>query len=321
MRQRVRTRRTREVVEAEPEHDGAADPAGGAHPPGDAVDERDESASSSAADLGARPSARCEPIERRRRRGCTGRGSRLCASAWRWRPDAAAEHRHERRLVEPGDLADRGDAAARSFPAVTAPTPQSRSTGSGCRNASSPSGGTTSRPSGLATPLATLARNFVRAIADGDRQTDPLAHVAPQPRRDLDGRARDPLHPANVEERLVDREPLDERRRVVEDPEQRLARLGVGRHARRDDDRLRAEPPRLPPAHRRPDAVRLGLVARREHDAAADDHRPAAQAAVVALLDRREERVGVGVEDRRLAHTNICSHRRPPVAATVDLLW
>ena len=46
---------------------------------------------------------------------------------------------------------------------MTGPTPQSRSTGSGCRNASSPSGGTTSSPSGFATPLATLARNFVRA--------------------------------------------------------------------------------------------------------------------------------------------------------------
>ena len=43
------------------------------------------------------------------------------------------------------------------------PTPHSRSTGSGCRKASSPSGGTTSRPSGFATPLATLARNFVLA--------------------------------------------------------------------------------------------------------------------------------------------------------------
>ncbi len=51
----------------------------------------------------------------------------------------------------------------RSFPAVTSPTPQSSSTASGCRNARSPSTGTTSSPSGLATRLATLARNFVRA--------------------------------------------------------------------------------------------------------------------------------------------------------------
>ena len=54
--------------------------------------------------------------------------------------------------------------SAWSFSAVTGPTPHSRSTGSACRNASSRSGGTTSRPSGFATPLATLARNFVRAM-------------------------------------------------------------------------------------------------------------------------------------------------------------
>ena len=48
-----------------------------------------------------------------------------------------------------------------SFAAVTAPTPHTRSTGSGCKKASSPPGATTSSPSGLATPLATLARNLV----------------------------------------------------------------------------------------------------------------------------------------------------------------
>ena len=41
--------------------------------------------------------------------------------------------------------------------------PHSCSTRSGCRNACSPSGGTTSSPSGLATPLATFASSRVRA--------------------------------------------------------------------------------------------------------------------------------------------------------------
>ena len=52
---------------------------------------------------------------------------------------------------------------SRSLAEVTFPTPQSASTGSGCRNASSVPGATTSSPSGLAWALATLARNFVRA--------------------------------------------------------------------------------------------------------------------------------------------------------------
>ena len=77
---------------------------------------------------------------------------------------------------------------------------------------------------------------------DRDRQADPLAHVATQPRRDLRGRSRQPLHPANVEERLVDRERLDERRRVLEDGEHRLAGLRVRAHPRLDDDDLGTAP-------------------------------------------------------------------------------
>ena len=78
-----------EVVEAQAQHDGAADPAGGAHPAGHPVDEtRRAMASMSRGERGCRPSARCDPIERRRRPTATGRGSRLWASAWRWRPDA-----------------------------------------------------------------------------------------------------------------------------------------------------------------------------------------------------------------------------------------
>ena len=114
-------------------------------------------------------------------------------------------------------------------------------------------------------------------------------------------RARDPPEPADVEERLVDREPLDQRRRLPEDLEHRLARLGVGREARRHDDGARAQPARLRTAHRGAHPVRLGLVARREHDPAADDHRAPAQLRGVALLDRGEERIEVGVQDRGLS--------------------
>ena len=128
-------------------------------------------------------------------------------------------------------------------------------------------------------------RRARRAQAHGD-----LASACPRAAR----------MPAHVEERLVDRQPLDERRRVLEDAEHRLARLRVRRHARRTTIASRAQAPRLPAAHRRAHAERLRLVARGEHDAAADDHRAAAQARVVPLLDRRVEGVEVGVQDRRL---------------------
>jgi hypothetical protein len=53
---------------------------------------------------------------------------------------------------------------ARSFAELAGPTPQSRSIGSGCRKSSSPPTGTSQRPSGLPTALATLASAFVDAI-------------------------------------------------------------------------------------------------------------------------------------------------------------
>ena len=52
------------------------------------------------------------------------------------------------------------------------------------------------------------------------------------------------------------------------------------------DDRLRAQPARAVPAHRALDPERLCLIAAGEHDAPAHDHRLAAQARVVALLDQ-----------------------------------
>ena len=62
-----------------------------------------------------------------------------------------------------------------------------------------------------------------------------------------------------------------------------------------------AQPPRGSSTHRGANAERLRLVARREHDATADDDGPPAQARVVSLLDGREERVEVGVQDRGAA--------------------
>jgi hypothetical protein len=136
---------------------------------------------------------------------------------------------------------------------------------------------------------------------DGDREPDPLAHLVTETASDLDRRADASLHPIDVEECLVDGEPFDHRCCVLEDPEHGLARVDVRREPRRHDDRLRTEPTCHRCAHRRADAERLGLVARGEDDAGADDHRPAEQARLVTLLDGREKRVEVGVQDRSTA--------------------
>ena len=119
--------------------------------------------SSSAGVRAPRPSARWAPIERRRRRVSTRRGSRLCESACSWRPEARPTTRTSVASASWATSPTVRIPRAWSFAAVFGPTPHSRSTGSGWRKSSSPSGGTTSSPSGFATPLATLARNFVRA--------------------------------------------------------------------------------------------------------------------------------------------------------------
>ncbi len=63
----------------------------------------------------------------------------------------------------------------------------------------------------MATSLATLARNFVRATPTVIGRPTRSSDVALQATGDLDRRAGDPPQPADVEERLVDRDPLDER--------------------------------------------------------------------------------------------------------------
>ena len=210
----------------------------------------------------------------------------------------AAEQRRQHGLVDLCELTDRRDAAGaqllRRHPA-DAPDALDRQRVKevqlACKRHDEQTVGLRERARDLREELRT-------GDPDADGQPDPFADLLPQPDRDLDRGACDALHPADVEKRLVDRQSFDERRRVVEHVVEGLARLGVGRHAWRDDDRLGAEPLCFAPAHRRADAVGLGLVARRQHHAAADDHRAAAQAWVVALLDRREERVRVRVQDR-----------------------
>ena len=186
-----------------------------------------------------------------------------------------------------------------SFSAVFAPTPQSRRTGSGCRNASSRSGGTSSRPSGLASWLATLARNLVRAMPTViGRPT--RSRTCARSRAAISHRgARHPPQARRRRERPRRPTAVRPRGGVVEHLEHRVAGLRIRRHPRRHHDRVRTQPQRLPTAHRGAHAVGLGFVAGREHDAAADDHRPAPQRGVVSLLDRRVERVEVSVQDGR----------------------
>jgi hypothetical protein len=156
-------------------------------------------------------------------------------------------------------------------------------------------------PVGLGHAARHLRDDLRRRDADRQREAELLTDGLLEACGDLERRPGDPLQPAHVEERLLEPHALDDRGRVTKHVEQRLARLDVRIEPGRDDDQLGAEPPCPAAAHRTPHAVPARLVARRHQDAAADRNRPAAQARVVPLLDRRKERVGIRVHDPGLA--------------------
>ena len=240
------------------------------------------------------------PIERRRRPTWTGRGSRLCARAWRWRPPARPSIRTSAASPSCATCPTVVMECPRSLRAVTGPDAPQPFDRKRMEELQLAVGRHQQQAVGLRDTAGHLREELRPRDTHRDRHADLLEDIPSQSDRDLHGRARDPPQSTDVEERLVDRQPFDERRRVVEHLEQRLARLGVGIHPRAHDDRLRAQPESLRSAHRRGDPERLRLVAGRQHDTGPHDDGTAAQAGVVSLLDRRVERVDVCVQDRRL---------------------
>ena len=200
-------------------------------------------------------------------------------------PRGPAQNRHQRGLGQARDLPDRRDPPAVELVGghrPDAPEPLDRQR---VEKGQLAVGLHHEQTVGLGHATCHLGEELGPGHPDRDGQTDPLEDVAPQPHGDLGGCARDPSQPADVEERFVDGQPLYQRRRLLEDLEDRLARIRVGRHPRFDHDCSRAHPTGARSSHRRADAVRPGLVAGREHDTPADDHGPSAEARVVSLLD------------------------------------
>ena len=118
------------------------------------------------------PSADCEPIERRPRPDLTRRWSRLCEMSWRRLPTAGPAIEHSSSTGIPASWPTVMIPCSRRRFAVAGPTPQSASTGSGCKNDNSVSGDTTNNPSGFAALLATFARCLVVATPiDNGRPT------------------------------------------------------------------------------------------------------------------------------------------------------
>ena len=171
-------------------------------------------------------------------------------------------------------------------------------------------------PIGLGDRAGHLGQELGPRHSDRDPEAHLVEDVPPQLHRDLGRGTGDPPQATDVEECLVDRETLDPRRRLLEDPEDGPTRFRVGGHPRLDDDGVRTQPPGLPAAHRRAHPAGLGLVAGGEHDSHPDDDRAAAQPNVVTLLDGRVEGIEVGVQDgRRVRHEHMFAQLPDPECA------
>ena len=252
-------------------------------------------------DLGERPSARCDPIEPPpaadlHRPGIAVVGERVEVPARR-----PAEHRDERRLGELGDLADGRDPPVAELVGghrPDAPEPLDRER---VEEGQLAVGRHHQQAVGLGHAARHLGEELRPGHADRDGQADPLADLAPQPHGDLGRRARDPPQPARrrgTPRRSTAPRPAASCLRTPRTPPcsprsrptcaarpRSPAGTGGGPALRPSPCGRRTPWPRSWPPARRPPPTITG--------------RPA-QARIVSLLDRRVERVEVGVQDRRL---------------------
>ena len=112
--------------------------------------------------------------------------------------------------------------------------------------------------------------------------------------------------PGNVGEGLVDGDALDGRREIAQDSDGGVAEPLVFVEMSADKHEVVTELPCAPSRHAASYAEGPRFVGGREHDAATDGNRLAAQARIKQLFDRRIERVEVRVENggRDTDHTH-----------------
>src|SRR6267142_4780227 len=103
--------------------------------------------------------------------------------------------------------------------------------------------------------------------------------------------------PGNVSEGLVDGDALDGRREIAQDSDRGVPESLVFGEVSAGKHEVGTELPRAPSRHAASYAEGPRLVGGREHDAAADRNRLAAQARVEQLFDRRIKSVEVRVEN------------------------
>src|ERR1700722_10906307 len=133
--------------------------------------------------------------------------------------------------------------------------------------------------------------------ADRDRQAELSLDAAPDRGGDLGRLAKEVNAAFNVRESLINRNPLNERREIVEHPDGGVAETLVLLEMPIDEDKLRTNLLRPPPRHAAANAESLRLVRCGEHNSTADRDGLAAERSVEHLLDRSVEGVEVSVKD------------------------
>src|ERR1700733_11177643 len=131
------------------------------------------------------------------------------------------------------------------------------------------------------------------------RETDLVAYTSANGARYLSRCSKEMDSAGDIQERLIDRHPLDTRGEVGKNRHDIITELLVAVEAAADEQEIPAELAGPPAWHAAADAVAPGFVRCRQHHAAADGDRPVPQRGVQELLDRRVEGVEVGMQDRR----------------------
>ncbi len=158
------------------------------------------------------------------------------------------------------------------------------------------------------------------AVAQTDREGDAEPGLDPPRQRGEELRRRRAVQsggPREVEKCLVDRDRLNERGQPPHLGAHRPPDFAVLRHIRPDHHCIRAGGQRLEHRHCGADAIKPRHVAAGEHDparTAADDQRAGGQLRLLALFDRRVERVTVDMGDRQSFERRVADQSRRSTA-------
>src|ERR687888_2551691 len=134
--------------------------------------------------------------------------------------------------------------------------------------------------------------------ADRHGQAKLRAHASPNRPCDLGGRTEQMRAPRNVGERLVDRDALNGRREIAQDSNRGVTEPLVFAEVSADKYQVGTELPCASSGHAASYAEGPRFIGGREHDAAANRDRLAAEARLEQLFDRRIKGVEVRVENR-----------------------